>query len=141
MTEKELADERRRLLNLEIKDQGLSSIAGRLKKPSSQILDMAMGRKSFGDGAARIMGPIIRPDLPRDWLIFADSHEQAIPIDRSNLVTPDFSEKIPPRVAEIRDMALQLDDYHLGLLAGEARGILKQYAATTKGSSRKRRQL
>ena len=134
MTEKELADERRRLLTLEIAEQGLSSIAVRLKKPSSQILDMATGRKSFGDGAARIMGPIIRPDLPRDWLIFADSHEKATQMtgqadseDRNRADNVSRLNPINPLVKELVTVAESISDRGIAELIGRAKEVFLQH--------------
>ena len=72
--EEELVTRRRRLLKQEINKTSQADVARRANKPDRQIGDMAEGRKSFGDSVAREIGPLIRPDLPRDWLIFADEH-------------------------------------------------------------------
>lgn len=73
MTKKDLLEARRRLLDAEIKRIGLTELARRAKKPVRQISDMAAGRKTFGDGVAIEIGPKIRPDLPREWLVYCDA--------------------------------------------------------------------
>lgn len=67
---------RQALLRREIERQGLAHLARLCGKPDRQINDMAAGRKSFGSTIAQEIGPKIRPDLPRDWLVFAE-----LPID------------------------------------------------------------
>ena len=76
MDKKMLTAMRRELLRREIERQGLAHLARLCGKPDRQINDMAAGRKSFGSTIAQEIGPKIRPDLPRDWLVFAE-----IPID------------------------------------------------------------
>ncbi|MDR1708596.1 MAG: helix-turn-helix domain-containing protein [Candidatus Accumulibacter sp.] len=75
MKNQDIAQRRRELLKAEISKQGLSVVARRANKPDRQINDMAAGRKSFGAEIAAEIGEMIRPDLPRDWLIFADFRE------------------------------------------------------------------
>lgn len=73
-TDQELVTRRRQLLKQEIDKTSQADVARRAGKPDRQIGDMAEGRKSFGDSVAREIGPLLRPDLPRDWLIFADEY-------------------------------------------------------------------
>jgi len=70
--DEELVSRRRKLLKQEIARSSQADVARRAGKPDRQIGDMAEGRKAFGDSVAREIGPRLRPDLPRDWLIFAD---------------------------------------------------------------------
>lgn len=72
--DEQLVSRRRRLLKQEIDKTSQADVARRAGKPDRQIGDMAEGRKAFGDSVSREIGPKIRPDLPRDWLIFADEY-------------------------------------------------------------------
>lgn len=71
--EADLVERRRALLKQEINKKSLADVSRLAGKPDRQINDMVEGRKAFGDGVAREIGQKIRPDLPRDWLIFADN--------------------------------------------------------------------
>lgn len=67
-----ITEARAKLLADEISRQGLANVARKAGKPDRQILDMAAGRKSFGDRIAREIGEKIRPDLDRSWLIYPE---------------------------------------------------------------------
>ncbi len=68
---------RRELLDAEVARQGLSIVARLAQKPASQIKDMIAGRKTFGDSIAIEIGPRIRPDLPKEWLVYPPAHSEA----------------------------------------------------------------
>lgn len=85
MTKQETVEARRALLSAEIKSRGLSVVAKAAEKPDRQIKDMAMGRKSFGDGIAKEIGPRIRPDLPKQWLVYPEIVPGPLPVDPSSL--------------------------------------------------------
>lgn len=70
---KDIVQIRRELLAAEVERQGQSVVANKAKKADRQIADMIAGRKSFGDKIAREIGPLIRPDLPLDWLLSPSS--------------------------------------------------------------------
>lgn len=72
MSKSEITAARRALLKAEIDKQGLSVVAKNANKPASQIKDMVAGRKTFGDRIAIELGPLIRPDMPRDWLVYPE---------------------------------------------------------------------
>lgn len=73
MSDSPIVAKRRLLLQAEISARGLAVVAKVCQKPDRQILDMVKGRKSFGDGIARTIGPLLRPDLHPSWLILADA--------------------------------------------------------------------
>jgi len=97
MTKDEIVAARRTLLAREISSQGLSVVAKLSKKPDRQINDMAAGRKSFGDGIAKEIGPLIRPDLSRDWLVYPDLLTSLQPKSEEQNVSlgPDVRGRIP----------------------------------------------
>lgn len=72
----EMVAARRKLLALEVESKGLANVSRMAKKPDRQISDMVTGRKAFGDRVAREIGPLIRPDLPKDWLLSPSSDTQ-----------------------------------------------------------------
>lgn len=75
---KKVVDTRRANLNFLVERDGLTSTAKRFKKPTSQIKDMATGRKSFGEKVTREMEANYDPSIPQGWLdkpMFSDSGE------------------------------------------------------------------
>lgn len=96
-SEEQLITRRRKLLHQEILRSSQADVAKRAGKPDRQIADMVNGRKSFGDSVAREIGPKIRPDLHRDWLIFADEE----------LIEEQHVSSLDRRIASRREALIQ----------------------------------
>lgn len=62
------ADIRRANLRLLVERDSLSSVARRAGKPDSQIKDMLVGRKSFGEKVARVIEKNLDPSRAPGWL-------------------------------------------------------------------------
>jgi hypothetical protein len=77
MNKTELAAARAALLKTQIELLGLTEVARRANKPVRQINDMAAGRKSFGHAISMEIGPLIRPDLGSDWLLYPAGRDSA----------------------------------------------------------------
>lgn len=137
MDRKQLALLRAELLQTEITAQGLSVIAKLTGKPPSQIADMAKGRKSFGDPISKEIGPKIRPDLPRDWLVFPEQladTEQPLSVNEPpaapyKLDTSKKSKRTT-RIEAITALLEITDEEGLAVMLHEARKISAQYPIT-----------
>jgi len=143
MTKQEIVEARRALLSAEISKRGLSVVAKAANKPDSQILDMATGRKAFGDGIAKEIGPKIRPELPREWLIYPETIDADYPTSSDSqpqrqTAMENISElsRAPSlrelRINELKTISEQIDDEGLSELIGMAKLICKQRPLTTK---------
>lgn len=62
---------RRQLLADLVAARGQANVARQAQKADRQIADLVAGRVSFGDRLARNLEPLLRPDLPPGWLVFA----------------------------------------------------------------------
>lgn len=143
MTKQETVQARRDLLSAEIGKRSLSAVAEAAGKPASQILDMATGRKAFGDGIAKEIGPKIRPDLPREWLIYPETTDAPYPTSsdsqpQRHIAMENVSE-IPKamslrelRINELKTISEQIDDDGLLELIGMAKLIRNQRPLSAK---------
>lgn len=149
MNKKEITEARQHLLSLEIARVGLTPLAGIAGKPARQIKDMATGRKSFGDGVAKEIGPKIRPDLPKEWLVYPLEHLDCTEGDFRKVEDPALAAEKPAnlflieqpsprdrRIQEIRDVLARTDETGLAVILHEAKKIADQYpiAAQETGS-------
>lgn len=117
--DEELVARRRRLLKQEIDKTSQADVARRAGKPDRQIGDMAEGRKSFGDSVAREIGPLLRPDLPRDWLIFAD--EYLIDIGRVSPFELRAMSKREERIQSVVKLIRSMNDSGIGTIEAIAK--------------------
>lgn len=91
---------RRQLLAAEVELHGQANIARKTGKVDRQIGDLTAGRASFGDRMARQLEPLLRPDLPAGWLVFANATsepEKTTPNPKSAATEPtanDYHEEI-----------------------------------------------
>lgn len=126
---------RRALLSREIESQGLSVVAKKAGKPDRQINDMAAGRKPFGDRISKQIGPLIRPDLPRDWLIYPEDWQPLpLPDTKLDVVPPTVTKLKPPTeretwMSELVALSEDLDTYRLGMLIKTARDLVAEQPA------------
>ena len=144
MDKKLMTKLRQDLLKREIERQGLANVARLCGKPDRQINDMAAGRKSFGSTIAQEIGPKIRPDLPRDWLVWAE-----LPVDRYVAASDAASGSAPdvkalPLVAErshrqrlvdkLMALVEQIDDSGVQNLIGRAELLAEQQPLIRKNA-------
>lgn len=117
--DEKLVARRRQLLKQEIAKSSQADVARRAGKPDRQIGDMAEGRKAFGDSVAREIGPKLRPDLPRDWLIFADEFL----IDTGNVTAFEMRarSKREDRIQSVVKMIRSMNDSGIGTVEAVAR--------------------
>ena len=134
MDRKQLAKLRADLLANEISKQGLSTIARLAKKPPSQIADMAKGRKTFGDPVSKEIGPLIRPDLPRDWLVFPEPLSELIhpltlnePPAAPYILDTTKKSKRTTRTESINALLDKTDEEGLAVMLHEAEKVAAQY--------------
>lgn len=102
---------RRRLLSVEVQQHGQANIARKTGKADRQIGDLVAGRASFGDRIARELEPLLRPDLPAGWMVFALTASKDAP------ASSELKVEEPPQ-----------NDYQEGLIDAKAR-VLTQQAA------------
>lgn len=125
---------RQALLRAEIKRYGLHAVAKRANKPDRQINDMAAGRKSFGDKVAREIGPLIRPDLPVDWLLTPSSG--AAPENTAGFVVQESDSSrydvFSPAIAEV----IQIMEPLTNSEQREIVGAIKLLVGSTRGTHR-----
>jgi len=110
-------------------------VAKKAGKPDRQINDMAAGRKPFGDRISKQIGPLIRPDLPRDWLIYPEDWQPLpLPDTKLDVVPPTVTKLKPPTeretwMSELVALAEDLDTYRLGMLIKTARDLVAEQPA------------
>jgi len=99
-----------------------------------QINDMASGRKSFGDKVAREIGPLIRADLPDDWLLTPTGYEA--PGKSTDLMakSPDAGryDLFSPAIAEV----IQIMESLTNTEQREIVGAVKMLVGNTRGGAR-----
>lgn len=141
---KHLAKARADLLKAEISRTGLTTVANKAKKPVRQINDMAAGRKPFGDRISKEIGPLIRPDLPRDWLLFPgeEAEPPAAIQSREPDIDPYIAIPMPKTKRELRIEAIhawleRTDEDGLLILLHEAEKAAGKFplAKQTRASS------
>lgn len=150
MNKNQIAAARSALLKAEIARTGLTKVAALAGKPVRQINDMAAGRKSFGDGIAKEIGPKIWPDKPREWLVYpeisdslqteenAPGTEASKPRSAKTVAFVPLSQR-DKDIDEIVRLAKTLDSTGIGMLLRDAQKLAEErplnVSKTAKSSS------
>jgi len=91
---KNVVDLRRHNLARLVDEHGLATIARKAGKPASQINDMVVGRKSFGEKVARSLEKALDPVAPPMWLDAESNFAGVIPgqgnAAASDIAIPQF---------------------------------------------------
>ena len=128
MKDDSMISARKALLQAEVDRDGLAVVSRRAGKPDRQIKDMLTPRKTFGDRIARELEPVLRPDLPRGWLVYPDPVEGHTPPPQSQSQSQNQGIEEVPKMAVTTDEQKQV----LGQKVYTGEGVSSEQSAPSE---------